>query len=141
MQNSLLRYRHNCKKKRATYIQIYSQEIEIITVQFRDFCVTFFASTRPSQRQNHAVIICQKTNPKENEKSHQYVRKGTSTLHCPAILEFSTISSRARICSESIAHEADGRMGYLLRRHFSKIQLIGQSSIETKHFSLVTPRL
>ena len=41
---------------------------------------------------------------------------------------------------ESIAHEAEGRMGYWLRGHegernncFSKIQLVGQKSIKTKH--------
>ena len=46
--------------------------------------------------------------------------------------------------SESIAHEAEGRMGYWLRDHkgernncFSKIQLVGQKNIETKHLSLV----
>ena len=47
--------------------------------------------------------------------------------------------------SESIAHEAEGRMGYWLRAHegernncFSKIQLVGQKkNIETKHLSLV----
>ena len=40
---------------------------------------------------------------------------------------------------ESIAHEADGRMGYWLRGYegernncFSKIQLVGQKNIETK---------
>ena len=45
--------------------------------------------------------------------------------------------------SESIAHEAEGRMGYSLRGHegernnsFSKIQLVGQKNIETKHLSL-----
>ena len=45
---------------------------------------------------------------------------------------------------ESIAHEAEGRMGYLFRAHegernncFSKIQLVGQKNIETKHLSLV----
>ena len=44
-----------------------------------------------------------------------------------------TIISRARMGSESIAHEAEGRMGYWLRGHegernncFSKIQLVGQ---------------
>ena len=46
--------------------------------------------------------------------------------------------------SESIAHEAEGRMGYWLRAHegeknncFSKIQLVGQKNIETKNLSLV----
>ena len=45
---------------------------------------------------------------------------------------------------ESIAHEAEGRMGYWFRAHegernncFSKIQLVGQKNIETKHLSLV----
>ena len=46
--------------------------------------------------------------------------------------------------SESIAHEAEGRMGCWLRGHegernncFSEIQLVGQKNIETKHLSLV----
>ena len=46
--------------------------------------------------------------------------------------------------SESIAHKAEGRMGYWLRGHeaernncFSKIRLVGQKNIETKHISLV----
>jgi len=45
---------------------------------------------------------------------------------------------------ESLAHEAVGRMGYWLRGYegagnncFSKIQLVGQKNIETKHFSQV----
>ena len=45
---------------------------------------------------------------------------------------------------ESIDHEAEGRMVYLLRAHegernncFSKIQLVGQKNIETQHLSLV----
>ena len=49
---------------------------------------------------------------------------------------------------ESIAHQAEGRMGYWLRAHegernncFSKIQLAGQKNIETKHLSLVKSRL
>ena len=44
-----------------------------------------------------------------------------------------TIIPRARMGSESIAQEAEGRMGYWLRGHegkrnncFSKIQLVGQ---------------
>ena len=46
--------------------------------------------------------------------------------------------------SESIAHEAEGRMGYWLRDYkgernicLSKIQLVGQKNIETKHLSLL----
>ena len=53
-----------------------------------------------------------------------------------------TIIPRARMGSESIAHEAEGRMGYWLRGHegernncFSKIQLVGQKYREEKKFS------
>ena len=49
---------------------------------------------------------------------------------------------------ESIAHEAEGRMGYGLRGYegernncFSKIQLVGQKNIKTKHLSRVKGRL
>ena len=45
---------------------------------------------------------------------------------------------------ESIAHKAEGRMGYWPRGDegernncFSKIQLVGQKNIETKHLSRV----
>ena len=49
---------------------------------------------------------------------------------------------------ESIAHEAEGRMGYWFRGYegernnncFSKIQLFGQKSIETKYLSQVKAR-
>ena len=48
---------------------------------------------------------------------------------------------------ESIAHEAEGRVGYWLRGYegersncFSKIQLVGQKNIETKHLSRVQAR-
>ena len=50
--------------------------------------------------------------------------------------------------SESIAHEAEGRMGYSLRGHegernscFSKIQPVGQKNVEAKRISLVRARL
>ena len=51
--------------------------------------------------------------------------------------------------SESIAHEAKRWMGYWLRGHdnernnycFSKIKLVGQRNIETKHLVLVKARL
>ena len=59
-----------------------------------------------------------------------------------------TIIPRARTGFESIAHEAEGRMGYSLRGHegernncFSKIQLVGPKNIETKHLSVVKARL
>ena len=55
-----------------------------------------------------------------------------------------TIIPRARMGSESIAHEAEGRVGYWLWGHegernncFSKIQLVGQKNIETKQRLLV----
>ena len=48
---------------------------------------------------------------------------------------------------ESIAHEAEGRLGYRLRGYegernncFSKIQLVAQKNIETKHLSQVKAR-
>ena len=48
---------------------------------------------------------------------------------------------------ESIAHEAEGRMGYWFIGYegernncFSKIQLVGQKNIETKHLSQVEAR-
>ena len=48
---------------------------------------------------------------------------------------------------ESIAGEAEGRMSYWLRGYegdrnncFSKIQLVGQKNIETKHLSQVKAR-
>ena len=57
---------------------------------------------------------------------------------------FLTIIPRVRMGYESIAHEAEGRMGYSLRAYegernncFSKIQLFGQKNIETKHLSQV----
>ena len=59
-----------------------------------------------------------------------------------------TIIPRARLGSESIIHEAEGRMGYGLRGHegernncFNKIQLVDQKNIETKHLVLVKARL
>ena len=59
-----------------------------------------------------------------------------------------TIIPWARMVSESIAHEAEGRMGYWLKGHegernncFSKIQLVHQKNIETKHLSQVIARL
>ena len=57
---------------------------------------------------------------------------------------------QAQMGSESIAHEAEARMGYQLRGHegesnnyycFSKIQLVGQKNVEIKHLSLVKARL
>ena len=50
---------------------------------------------------------------------------------------------------ESIAHEAEGRLGYWLIGYegernnncFSKIQPVGQKNIETKHLSQVEARL
>ena len=47
---------------------------------------------------------------------------------------------------ESIAHDAEGRVSYWLRGYegernncFSKIQLVGQKSIEAKHLSPFLP--
>ena len=50
--------------------------------------------------------------------------------------------------SESIAHEAEGLVGYWLWGYegernncFNKIQLVGQKNIEIKHISLVKARV
>ena len=65
-----------------------------------------------------------------------YCWNQASALHMVSL----TIIPRARMDYESIAHEAEGRMGYWLRGYegernncFSKIQLVGQKNIETKH--------
>ena len=59
-------------------------------------------------------------------------------------VDYLTIIPRARMGYESIAHEAEGLMGYWLRGYggernncFSKIQLVGQKNSETKHLSQV----
>ena len=59
------------------------------------------------------------------------IRKGN--LFRKKKMVYLTIIPRARMGSESIAHEAEVRMGYSLRGHegernncFSKIQLVGQ---------------
>ena len=57
-----------------------------------------------------------------------------------------TIIPRARMGSESIAHEAEGWMHYWLRGHEGKRNnsignIVGEKSIETKHLSLVKARL
>ena len=48
---------------------------------------------------------------------------------------------------ESIAHEAEGRIGYWLKGNegerntfFSKIHLVGQQNIKTKHLSQIKAR-
>ena len=64
-----------------------------------------------------------------------------SALHYDELTSL-TIIPRAQMGSESIAHEAEGRMGYWLRGHegsrnncFSKIQLVGQKYREWKNCS------
>ena len=77
-------------------------------------------------------------------------KSGVIQLNCTdrweGSVEYLTIIPRARMGYESIAHEAEGRMGYWFRAHegernnnycFSKIQLVDQKNIETKHLSLV----
>jgi len=57
------------------------------------------------------------------------------------------MESENKMGYESIAYEAKGRVGFWLRGYegernncLSKIQLVGQKNIETKHFSLVKAR-
>ena len=57
-----------------------------------------------------------------------------------------TIIPQARMGSESIAHEAEGWMHYWLRGHGGERNnsigdIVCEKSIETKHLSLVKPRL
>ena len=63
-------------------------------------------------------------------------------------LIYLTIIPRAWMGSESIAHEAEGRMGYWFRDHkgegnncFSKIQLVGQKYREQEKIYLLKARL
>ena len=78
----------------------------------------------------------------------RWSNKTVNKLNFQLLLEcYLTIIPRARMGSESIAHEAEGRMGYWLRGHegernncFSKIQVVGQKNIETKHLALVKAR-
>ena len=51
-----------------------------------------------------------------------------------------TIIPRAQMGSESIAHEAEEGHEGERNNCFSKIQLVGQKNIETKHLSLVKAR-
>ena len=60
------------------------------------------------------------------------------------IVYLTIIIRRVRMGYESIAHEAEDRMGYWLISYkgernncFSKIQLVSQKNIETKHLSQV----
>ena len=83
------------------------------------------------------------------EEPHKHTKPQESPPHhmVQSSLEFNiylTIIPRARMGSESIAHEAEGRVGYWLWGHegernncFSKIQLVGQKNIETKQRLLV----
>ena len=63
-------------------------------------------------------------------------------------INYLTIIPRARMGYESMAHEAEGRIGYRFRGHkgernkcFSKIQLVGQKNIKTKRPLQVKARL
>ena len=63
------------------------------------------------------------------------IKSGMHLMLC--LNKYLTIIPQAQMGYESIAHEAEGRMGYLLRGHegernncFSKIQLVGQKKYE-----------
>ena len=84
----------------------------------------------------------------ENESMHKWLTFCVDTLKLKAdskrkeLERLLTIIPRARMGSESIAHEAEGRMSYSIRGRegernncFSKIQLVGPKNIETKHLS------
>ena len=76
----------------------------------------------------------------------KYHRKvsGLSRNRPQISINYLAIIPRARMGYESIAHEAAGRMGYWFRGYegetnncFSKIQVVDQKNIETKHLSQV----
>ena len=93
---------------------------------------------RPDFRQNAAVLFA--TPPQKLQciwamAVNQGVTISAIDFSCVLIstMCYLTIIPRARMGSESIAHEAEGWMGYWLRGHegernncFSKIQLVGQ---------------
>ena len=81
--------------------------------------------------------------------NHKIVNNGRWKLYrCVSNLHVHlTIIPQVRMGYESIAHEAKGRIGYWLRDHegernncFSKIHLVGQKNIETKHLSQAKAR-
>ena len=79
------------------------------------------------------VFVVVWTGPKSQINSH---------LNDTCLIDYLTIIPWARMGPESIAYEAEGRMGYWLRGHegernncFSKIQLVGQKYGELKFFS------
>ena len=70
---------------------------------------------------SRSIYHRQSTNIPPTFKSHRIDRVSTTIL-----AKYLTIIPRARMGSESIAHEAKDRMGYCLGYCFSKIQLVGQ---------------
>ena len=75
-------------------------------------------------------------------KDASATEKTNSLYYAQVSCVYLTIIPRAPMGSESIAHEAEGRMGYGLRGHevernncFNKIQLLGQKYREQKKFS------
>ena len=75
------------------------------------------------------------------------VDNGKMPLYEITKLLYLAIIPRARMSYEAIAHLAFGLMGYRLRGYkgernncFSKIQLVGQRNIKTKHLSQVKTR-
>ena len=87
------------------------------------------------------IVICLLSNNDSEQMNHAIKTRSKWMWQALAIGgktprregSYLTIIPRARMGSESIAHEAEGRMGYWLRGHsgsrnncFSKIQLVGQ---------------
>ena len=70
------------------------------------------------------------------------VNINNNVLNLSQLTLYLTIIPIARMGSESIAYEAEGRMGYWLKGHegernncFSKIQLVGQKYREKKNLA------
>ena len=87
-------------------------------------------------------MVCQAEFNLRNTSLHNYLTHLREGL---VFQDYLTIIPQARRGSESISHEAEGRMGNSLRGYegernngLCQIQLIGQKRIfETKHLSLV----
>ena len=94
-----------------------------------------------SSDQDFGNYTCKATNDVNTDTRKVLVQQISKwNIHCSSIVHL-TIIPRARMGSESIAHETEGRMGYWLRGHegesnncFSKIQLVGQKYRAWKNF-------
>ena len=117
---------------------VFQAEISLPLPSWNIVAITWSISARVQNTNFHEEIYW--------DAKTQWVRMLAFLLQ-PGLNKYLTIIPRARMGSESIAHETEGRMGYWLRGYegerntcFSKVQLVGQKNIETKHLSQVNAR-